>query len=638
MPTIKSALHPWPSISVALSLCGWWLGERVVPEDTWREIVLFCAIGFWTAGWFGRGWQSRNSVPSVRRILRIGLWSYLALLVGALAYVVAYYVLPSDESVGRTLSWGAGIVLIVLAIFVTAALEWAAAAMRAAGLVEERRYQAAGLGALHLGFGACALVLLNIAVHLQNLRVDLTHETPNAPSAATSSLVQAADDDVHMYLFFRPGSSVQSLVQDYALGMEAVGARVRFLDQAFDPALSSELKVTRNGTVAFRYQNRVERIVIGEDEKAARRQLRKLDEEVRTRLAKLARPPAQVYFTVGHGERALDGRDGEDERSANRLSTLLETLNVGRSDLGVASGLAHGVPDDADLVVIFGPTEAFMKAEVDSLLSYLDGGGSIWLLLEPGVPHGLDRLLARLGLTLSTAALANDQEYVRLRYEVSDRGVLFASDFTSHPVTRSLQRANGKAALLFQSPAAIEPKTSLGTETSSSAGPTAPGGIDQSMLPAHKVRVVARARPATFADPNRNFHFDPEEAPRQTFGLIAAVEWRALDPSPMVQPIEAVEGSGRSGGRALVVGDADVCGDAFLKNQANSIFAYESMLWLLHDDSLQNAFDVKQEGPLRHTRSQDRLWFYSTTILVPLLLVLGGMYVRHRRRSRGGRP
>jgi hypothetical protein len=101
-----------------------------------------------------------------------------------------------------------------------------------------------------------------------------------------------------VFLFFERGSGALGEVRDYFDALQAHGVTVVTQDAAIDPALAKKMKVSKNGTVGLRCGERSETWQVGEDREEASKKLGKLDEEIRTRLAKISKDPSTVYFTA----------------------------------------------------------------------------------------------------------------------------------------------------------------------------------------------------------------------------------------------------------------------------------------------------------------------------------------------------
>ena len=156
------------------------------------------------------------------------------------------------------------------------------------------------------------------------------------------------------------------------------------MDQALEPVLAEELKVNDNGHVVFRMGETVEKFKLNTDLDRAKRELRKLDSTVQKHLIKLTRGQRTVYFLAGHGE--ANWRETENDfRKINLYKReLLEgTMSLKVKTFGVADGSTTQVPDDADVVVVAGPTEPLLDEEVQTLAKFYDGGGSLLVMIDP---------------------------------------------------------------------------------------------------------------------------------------------------------------------------------------------------------------------------------------------------------------
>jgi hypothetical protein len=134
-----------------------------------------------------------------------------------------------------------------------------------------------------------------------------------------------------------------------------------------------------------------------------------------------------------------------------------------------------------------------------------------------------------------------------------------------------------------------------------------------------------RSQEGTWADLDHDLDFDDGPEKRDRWGLVAAVQ---------LKPAQ----EGGKGGRALVVGDADVIADQTLaQSLANQQFLVDSVQWL--DGLGTGGGEVAQaeDVPLVHTKGQDQLWFYGATLGAPALVLALGALLRRllvpRRRT-----
>lgn len=599
---VERALSPLPGLLVAFALLLAFAGERVVGGDGVGRIALDGAAGVLLLAALGLragGLGARD--PATRRLVLWLLFAKLAVVAALGLYAASVLTNLDGSGSASTKLVVAAFVVLLAGGFTLFSLELVAAPMRRARFVELHRVRAAAATALGTAFAIAGLFALNVAAEKSDLRRDLSFGAPTSPSGATLSMLEATKCEPEITLFFERGSTALPEVQDYFDALAHQGVPVKVMDQALDPALAKEMKVSRNGTVGLKCGERSETYFVGEDRDAAQRKIQKLDEEMRTRLAKLTRDASVVYFTTGHGERGFDEGNKGERPQASKLKKLAEAMNAKVKRLGIGEGLGSAVPQDAGAVVVHGPTSAFLPEEAATLKAYVEGGGSLLLLLDPGVDHGLSPVLQALGVVVPGKELVNDKEFVRQSYTDADKAFLFSTSFGSHKAVKTLSAARGKVALLFQGVGAVE--------KAAAAGEGAP-----------KYAALARTRPNTFPDEDGDRAFDEGQEKRAVLEIAAAIEL----------PKEGGEA------RAVVVGDSDVGSDLLVANEANAVFGYEALLWLLRDDAAGGGdVALDEDVPIRHTRDEDAVWFYGTTFAAPAaVLGLGLLYVRTKRRRR----
>jgi len=125
-----------------------------------------------------------------------------------------------------------------------------------------------------------------------------------------------------------------------------------------------------------------------------------------------------VYFVTGHGERT----SGYDPADYSTVVEELKGMNFEIKDLKLAE--KGGVPEDADCVVVAGPTRAIPAGgsgldELKALEEYLDRGGNLIVMFDalvPGrkepSPSGLERVVAKYGVEVEQAAIARGPEMI----------------------------------------------------------------------------------------------------------------------------------------------------------------------------------------------------------------------------------
>jgi hypothetical protein len=256
-------------------------------------------------------------------------------------------------------------------------------------------------------------------------------------------------------------------------------------------------------------------------------------------------------------------------------------------------------------VVVLGPRRPFLDSELEAIDQYLAAGGSAVLALEPESPFQLGLLSDRLGIEFRGTVLADDQQHMRHRGNNSDRRLIVTDRFTSHAAVSTLGQAGIGSGILFMGAGHLE-----------RVGESSPATI------------VVRSLPSTFEDADRDFEFDSGSEERSSYGLIAAVEDAAGEP-----PDSAGESHNM---RALVLADAELFSDAVVSALGlNAALAADAVRWLGREEELAGETTSEEDVPIVHTRAEDVVWFYSTILGAPSLVLVFGLIAVRRRRRKG---
>jgi hypothetical protein len=243
-------------------------------------------------------------------------------------------------------------------------------------------------------------------------------------------------------------------------------------------------------------------------------------------------------------------------------------------------------------------------------------------LAGTGTIGTLKALAAIAGVEFSPTVLANDKQFARRRYNDSDKTLLVTNHFSSHASVSTLSRNSSRAAVLLAGAGSV----------SRAQGGTA------------KVDIALRAVTGTFADANHNYNYDSDEK-RDTYGLGAAVSEPVEGDKP---PEKKDEKKGDKDiptvatpneMRAFVLSDADVLTDLVMSNfMTNQLLLIDALRWLGGEESFAGEVNTEEDVKIEHTQQKDLVWFYSTILGAPaLVLGLGLAFSRRSRSPRGGK-
>jgi hypothetical protein len=540
--------------------------------------------------------------------------------------------------------------------------------MRRAERPESRRVRAAASAGLTLVLAAIYGALLVYAAGGVPWKADYSYFKTSRPSESTRKIAASLAEPVKVVAFFPDVNEVRNEVSGYlkelATGMPKL--QVQVTDRLLSPKLAKELRATQDGVLVFSRGSVNYTVSVGTELEAARPKLKTLDKDVKEQLLKLARARFTAYMTVGHGELNDSGKGKEDpSRSASIAKALLQKQNLTLKDLGLAQGLGSEVPDDADVVLVLGPSEPFANEEIGALQRYADRGGHLFIAFEPDAntaqitasPEAAARQAAATGsvapatsaaapkppaekaspadtpeaapawatalaniaqLAYTPTVLANDHAHVRLSFNNSDQARIISNSFSSHASVSTLSRNSAQAAVVF-----------FGT-----------GSLERGANATAKIDFAVRAPSGSFPDRNKNYVQEKDSEKTGSFNVAAAVS-RPIAGAP-TPPADKDQKPGDKKPeskemRAFVVADSDAFGDLVMSNvRGNQVFLADAVRWLVGEASFAGAETSEEDVRIESTKQQDLSWFYATIFGAPCLVLAAGVVLSRRSRRVGG--
>ncbi|GEM_PF-3080366 len=221
------------------------------------------------------------------------------------------------------------------------------------------------------------VVAVFIIVRSANITpLDLTEASRYRLSDTTIQLLAELEEDVHVTGFFTRDQSDQQREAEIFLNQYQKYSNGRltysFVDPDRNPGEAARLGMTRSGVMVFEQGDRTAEAASVTEQSMTSALVQVLRGEAR-----------RLYIVTGHGERRTD------DFSNSGYSQIGNLLSRGGFEVTSLNLLEQGsVPEDADLVLIAGPTAQFSATEVEALRTYLQNGGSLFLLSEPGAAGG----------------------------------------------------------------------------------------------------------------------------------------------------------------------------------------------------------------------------------------------------------
>lgn len=363
-----------------------------------------------------------------------------------------------------------------------------------------------------------------------------------------------------------------------------------FINPDTDPARVRALGISSAGELLIDYRGKTER-------------LQQLSEQTFTNaLQRLARDEERwVVFLSGHGER-------DPYSQANHaFSEFTRRLTDKGFNVQTHSLLENPViPDNTHVLVIADPRSNYLPGEVEQVGQYLEMGGNLLWLAEPGNLAGLQRLADALGFSLLPGVIVDAATQT---FGVSKPDFALVLNYPYTPITPDFAQFTlfPQAAGLnvyAQSSLGLQPKTFLQTLPRSW---TETGPIEGTI---------------TF-DENSD-----ETSGPVTLGV-------SLTRLPVNNDTGSDNDPANREQRVVVIGDNDFLSNTFLGNGGNLELGLNIFNWLSHDDRFIDIKPVSApDTQLQLSGIQVMVIAILFLIVLPLGFVVTGMAIWLKRRKK----
>lgn len=319
-----------------------------------------------------------------------------------------------------------------------------------------------------------------------------------------------------------------------------------------------------------------------------------------------------VYFLRGHGERRPD--DFADYSGYSEIAGMIRDSPADVRSLVLDS--PSGVAGDCSLLVIAGPSTLLSAWEIARVRDYLAGGGRLLLLLDAGVPSGLEPLLEEWGVRTGAGFVVEPRGGVVVPLEkrraATGTGEVLLASYGQHPVGKGLSTLVTTVTL----PRVIEAQSDAGT----------PGRIGDQI---DRPRVISVA----LTSGRSWLESDMEQQPPQ-FN-------EGYDRRGPLSVAVAVEKAGRSGikmdirpVRMVVIGDSQFGANRCLAG-GNRLLFMNAVDWLLEREREEREF-VPGAGLFDIKLAASERWpaFLATAVWWPFVFLLMAAMVKVVRRDR----
>jgi ABC-type uncharacterized transport system involved in gliding motility auxiliary subunit len=305
-----------------------------------------------------------------------------------------------------------------------------------------------------------------------------------------------------------------------------------------------------------------------------------------------------VCFLAGSGEHRID------DSQKDGFSRFQELLGRDKYEAKSVDLLTKAeIPAECTVVVAGGPRDDYPQPEVDAIKIYVENGGRALFLLNPPLRMGraqiadndaLTNLLSSWGVTVDKNLLLDMNPIGQLMGMGPE--VVIVRQYDSHPIVSEMSGSATGFPLSRSLQTKNTPKTSVEKLFSSSPSSFATTKLES---------------PAVNPD-------DPKNA-KGPLTLAAAGTYET--------------GKENSQGRFVVIGSSEWAANSFIPTMDDSNLAVNTINWLASDEDLIS-IRPKDRDDRRITLTQAQFnWIrFTSQLLLPLLVIFGGVSVWWRRR------
>ncbi len=425
-----------------------------------------------------------------------------------------------------------------------------------------------------------------------NKQFDLTANKRHSLSNSSSRLLNTLDTNITVHAYTNDDITKKAIA-------EIIGRyqnikpdfNLRLLNPDIDIAQAQQDGIVMNKSFAFviHHNNKMEHI-------------NSLSETaISNALLRLSRhDDQQIVFLRGHGERDIEGNNN---RAYSKINKQLESKGF---DIQSINLLENTLPDNTKLVVIAAPSHDYLDGEVEKIQAYLEEGGNLLWLVDPGKLYGLKKIATSLGLQLQEGVIVDNNTDLRSTLNIDHPAIIPVTEYAPHIITNTIQYNT-----LFPITRGISPLT------------------NETTVNHWQAEVLFNSFGKSWTEVNgvsEEMVFDSSSGDIAGPITIAVALHRNSKHSN--------KKSAQQSQRIIVVGDSDFLSDTYLGAGANLSLGMNMFNWLTGDDDLISV-EVKPSPDTKLELNDLQLMIiaFGFFLIIPALLLIIGARIWYKRKS-----
>lgn len=415
-------------------------------------------------------------------------------------------------------------------------------------------------------------------------QADWTTGARNTISDETRRLLDDMQYPVNISAFVQDDELIRSQIKDLIGSYQRFKQDItlEFVNPDREPARVRELGIASGGEIVIRYLDRSENIQTLSEQQLSNALLRLSRQQQRW-----------IVFLTGHGERPPTGDTnhglGIFAGELERKGLNVQTVNLAEAE----------IPSNTNLLVLAGPRVELLPGEIAKLQRYVEQGGNLLWLAEPGDLHGLQALAEQLDISLLPGMIVDATSQM---FGIENPGFAIVTGYPRHEITNEMT-----AVTVYPEAAALEIND----------------GETWDAIPLLTTLERAWTELGEIAG---EIQFDPdtdERAGPLDIGVVLTRERN--DDSGASLPMQ----------RIIVIGDGDFLSNTYLGNAGNLGLGLNMVQWLSHDDAALNIrIKSAPDTSLVLGKTAQAVIGLGFLVGLPVLLLLSGVVIWLLRRRR----
>ena len=420
---------------------------------------------------------------------------------------------------------------------------------------------------------------------------DWTTHARNSLSNSSVDLLKTLKHPVVVNVYANDDPTLRQAVEEILKRYQRVKPdfQFRLVNPDIDIEQASKDQISAYGQVVIKYQGRKENIsTLGE-------------QSISSALLRLSRDTARkVLFLSGHGER---NPENNDNRGYTTLASQLTSkgFSVERFNL-----LQQAIDEHTRIMVIAAPTKMLGDGEIEHIRNYINRGGNLLWLTDPGELAGLDSIALQFGFEFQDGMVVDNNVNLRSTLQIEHPAIIPVLEYYPHAITRGIDY---NTLFPIARGISLKPDASMDWESeelfrSFEKSWTETGSLSDD--------IVFSSADGDIAGPI-------------TLG-IALNRILALDENMKAD---------KASQRIVVIGDSDFLANAYIGAGANLALAMNIFNWLAGDDDLI-AVELKAAPDTRLQLNELHILLigFGFFIVLPGVLLLAGFIIWFKRRKR----